>query len=156
MPSFKEISYEHRQSYRNSMFRGEQRQHKQCLLITVDFLQAFLEDLDLCGAGKISAAAVATVARGCPRLAYLNLTWCVNVNDEALAVVAASCRRLRLLSVFGLRGVTDATLDELAQPGRCSATLATLDVHGCCNVKRQAEAELLKQFPKLTCFTHHS
>ena len=133
---------------------------------------------------------------------YLNLTWCVNVNDEALAVVAEHCtvrrqrrrrlgglgrhrasfvrlsaalaqrnfpsalaqcseartsfffqwlglppplpahppaslfglQRLVLLSVYGLRGVTDATLAALARPGRCSTTLTTLDVHGCCNV----------------------
>ena len=43
-------------------------------------------------------------------------------------------QRLVLLSVYGLRGVTDATLAALARPGRCSTTLTTLDVHGCCNV----------------------
>ncbi len=81
-----------------------------------------------------SAQAVAEIARGCPKLEYLNLTWCVNVDDTAVGAVAAHCLRLKLLSVYGLRGVTDQCLEALAAPGRCGRALTTLDVHGCCNV----------------------
>jgi F-box/leucine-rich repeat protein 2/20 len=84
-----------------------------------------------------------------------NLSWCVPVDDAAIAVIAANCRRLELLSVFGLLGVTDASLDALAKGG-LGKTLHTLDVHGCRNVTRQADQLLLKQFPRLTCFSHHS
>jgi hypothetical protein len=76
------------------------------------------------------------IARGCKLLESLNLTWCVNVDDEALFAIAENCLKLNLLSVFGLKGVSDAMLDALAMPGRCSATLQTLDVHACPNVSR--------------------
>jgi len=119
-----------------------------------------LEFLDLCGAGKISSEAIAAIARGCGRsLVSLNLTWCVHCDDAALHHVASHCPKLELLSVFGLVKITDACVVELAtaraDPG-CAHTLTTLDVHGCCNISRQAESELLKLFPRLTCFTHHS
>jgi len=115
-----------------------------------------LKFLDLCGVGKISSQAVMDIARGCKLLESWNLTWCVNVDDAALFVIAEHCTILKLLSVFGLLKVSDAMLDALAKPGRCWRTLKTLDVHGCPNVKRQADALLLEQFPHLTCFTHHS
>jgi F-box/leucine-rich repeat protein 2/20 len=73
------------------------------------------------------------IARGCPDLEYLNLTWCVNVDDAAVTVVGQRCHRLKLISLYGLRGVTDVALDALAVTGR--RTLTTLDVHGCCNVE---------------------
>lgn len=77
---------------------------------------------------------VMDIARGCNLLESLNLTWCVNVDDEAMFVIAKHCTKLSLLSVFGLKGVTDAMLDALAMPGTCSHLLTTLDVHGCPNV----------------------
>ena len=99
--------------------------------------------------------ACAAIARGCPYMRSLNLSWCLPVNDAAIAVVAQHCRQLELLSVFGLLGVTDASLDALAA-ANLGRSLRTLDVHGCRNVSRQAEPLLLQQFPRLTCFSHHS
>jgi F-box/leucine-rich repeat protein 2/20 len=86
------------------------------------------------------------MAVGCRRLELLNLTWCVNVDDAAVGAVAEHCRHLRLLSVFGLRGVTDACLAALA--ANCASTLATIDVHGCCNVM----ASTFRVPLALTCF----
>ncbi len=75
---------------------------------------------------------VSTIALGCTRLQYLNLTWCTQVDDVALLTVADNCTQLQLLSLYGIRGVTDISIEALAKS--CSKTLSTLDVYGCCNV----------------------
>jgi hypothetical protein len=84
----------------------------------------------------IISQAIVAIARGCGHsLTSLNLTWCVNCDDNAMAAVASSCLKLELLSVFGLVHISDACLDALASnPKGCPTTLTTLDVHGCCNV----------------------
>jgi F-box/leucine-rich repeat protein 2/20 len=115
-----------------------------------------LEFLDMCGASKAPPGDIATIAAGCRRLQQWNLSWCIRLNDEAVTAIAQHCRRLEWLSLFGIVNITDVSVDELAKPGRCGRVLLAVDVHGCCNIKRQKFDDLKELFPKLNCFTLHS
>ena len=115
-----------------------------------------LEFLDMCGASKAPPGDIATIAAGCRRLQQWNLSWCIRLNDEAVTAIAQHCRRLEWLSLFGIVNITDVSVDELAKPGRCGRVLHAVDVHGCCNIKRQKFDDLKELFPKLNCFTLHS
>ena len=115
-----------------------------------------LEFLDMCGASKAPPGDIAAIAAGCRRLQQWNLSWCIRLNDEAVTAIAQHCRRLEWLSLFGIVNITDVSVDELAKPGRCGRVLLAVDVHGCCNIKRQKFDDLKELFPKLNCFTLHS
>ena len=115
-----------------------------------------LEFLDMCGASKAPPGDIAAIAAGCRRLQQWNLSWCIRLNDEAVTAIAQHCRRLEWLSLFGIVNLTDVSVDELAKPGRCGRVLRAVDVHGCCNVKRQKFDDLKELFPKLNCFILHS
>ena len=115
-----------------------------------------LEFLDMCGASKAPPGDIAAIAAGCPNLATWNLSWCVRVTDDAVAAIARHCRKMESLSLFGIINLTDVAVDELAKPGRCGRVLREIDVHGCCNIRRQKFDDLREIFPKLSCFKLHS
>lgn len=69
-------------------------------------------------------------------LTYLNLTWCVSLNDKAIIEgVAKHLTKLNLLSVYGLVRITDKAIDALEQSANRD-TLETLDINGCREVIR--------------------
>jgi len=69
-------------------------------------------------------------------LTYLNLTWCVSLNDKAIIEgVAKYLTKLNLLSVYGLVRITDKAVDALEQSANRD-TLETLDINGCREVIR--------------------
>jgi len=109
--------------------------------------------LDLCGAQNLSDNGLVCISR-CRGLTYLNLTWCVRVTDTGVVAIVQGCQSLELLSLFGIVGVTDACLEALSKS--CSHSLTTLDVNGCIGIKRRSRDDLLKLFPKLSCFKVHS
>lgn len=100
-------------------------------------------------------AGLAALVQGCQQLQYLNLTWCIRLQEPGLLELAACCNKLRWLSLHGILGVTDACLHALAAP--CGRMLLTLDVNGCRNapLARQASA-IQKLFPRVTCWHVHS
>lgn len=116
-------------------------------------LQA-LRILDLCGAQNLTDDGISQGLAKCKDLESLNLTWCVKVTDIGIKSIGNSCSKLQLLSLHGLLGVTDQGLESISHS--CSATLTTIDVNGCANIKKRSHADLLRLFPLLACFNVHS
>ncbi|MCO5569062.1 hypothetical protein L7F22_022768 [Adiantum nelumboides] len=113
-----------------------------------------LRVLDLCGAQHLTDAGICQGFSNCKDLESLNLTWCVKVTDNGVRAIAENCHGLQLLSLHGVLGVTDEGLQSLSRS--CSASLTTIDVNGCANIKERSQADLLKLFPRLKCFHVHS
>lgn len=55
----------------------------------------------------------------CSRLTALNLSHCVNVNDEGLLVVSHGLDVLQTLNIDGIQWVTDQTLDDIRSSPAC-------------------------------------
>eukprot|EP00250_Pteridium_aquilinum_P004190 c14419_g1_i1 orf=152-1207(-) len=113
-----------------------------------------LRVLDLCGAQNLTDDGICQGLANCKELESLNLTWCVKVTDRGIQIIAENCSMLQLLSLHGILGVTDKGLQSLSLS--CSASLTTIDVNGCVNVKNRSQADLLRLFPRLQCFNVHS
>ena len=88
-----------------------------------------LVTVELAGSEKLSAAGVRAIARGCPRLARLDLSNCRLINDDAMLALAEASFRpgLRHLLLTNDRRVTDAGLSWLSDG---NPTLRTLSVAG--------------------------
>jgi len=116
-----------------------------------------LRKLDTCGARQLTAPALAGVVKQCGKtLTYLNLSWCVALDDRAGEAVARNCTRLDLLSFHGIVNITDRSIDALAR-SKVKDTLTTLDIQGCKHVtdyRRQTD-RLFTLFPNVSCWTHH-
>lgn len=111
-----------------------------------------LRTLDCTGLGQLSDGAVAAVARACPRLRELWLSWAGDAGDGAVCAVAESCAALELLSLHGLKRVGPASLDALGR--HCRRTLRALDVRGCSGLPAASREpdELRRLLPRLTTF----
>ena len=73
-----------------------------------------LEFLDLCGCKELGDDAVVEICKSFPKLSYLNLTWCVSLNDKAITDgVAKYLTKLNLLGLFGLVRISDASINAL-------------------------------------------
>ncbi|KAI5059210.1 hypothetical protein GOP47_0025529 [Adiantum capillus-veneris] len=105
-----------------------------------------LRVLDLCGAQHLTDDGICQGLSKCKDLESLNLTWCVKVTDKGIRAIAENSDMLQLLSLHGLLGVTDEGLKSLSLSS--SASLTTIDVNGCANIKKRSQADLLKLFPR--------
>eukprot|EP00667_Euglena_gracilis_P007372 EG_transcript_7453 len=95
-----------------------------------------LLDLTAARCGGVSDPVVAALARGCPRLQRLDLSYCKDITDEGLAEVAAGCPDLQGLVLEGCPCVTDDSIQGLLL--RCPA-LDSLNLARC---KRVGDATL--------------
>eukprot|EP01068_Selenidium_serpulae_P004249 Selendium_serpulae@DN3473_c0_g1_i1.p1 len=118
---------------------------------------AALTFLDLCGA-VCGDDEISSIARGCPALQHLNLTWVAALADGGVTALAAGCAVLEWLSLHGNNKVTMAGLKALmAAP--CAATIHSLDVRGCVHLKEVLDDDfkgLRTAFPKCTTFVLHT
>ncbi|KAH8087699.1 hypothetical protein JL720_7019 [Aureococcus anophagefferens] len=117
-----------------------------------------LRVLDCTGSRGLTGAAVRAVAETAgPRLASLNLSWCVAVDDEGVLGLADHCPNLELLSLHGSTHVSDAAVDALAA-SPAGASLAALDVKGCVRVTDclRRDGVLKPKFPNVARWTLHS
>ena len=117
-----------------------------------------LRVLDCTGSRGLTGAAVRAVAETAgPRLASLNLSWCVAVDDEGVLGLADHCPNLELLSLHGSTHVSDAAVDALAA-SPAGASLAALDVNGCVRVTDylRRDGVLKPKFPNVARWTLHS
>ena len=92
------------------------------------------------------------MAAGCPRLRWLNLTWCVKLTDRGLQRLAQHCGGLRWLSLHGVGGVSMEGLAALSTA--CSHSLHTLDVQGCSSGSL-SRAEVAQLFPRVRTWVVH-
>ena len=109
--------------------------------------------LDLCGAQQLTDDALGEIADACVLLRYLNLSWCLAVTDVGVTKVCKQCPGLELLSVHGNRHVSDAVITALHEHNN-PGSLHTLDIRGC-GVDHN-RGVLVKKFPNLTEFVHHT
>ena len=90
----------------------------------------------MCGCKNITDDSIVLLCDSFRNLTYLNLTWCVSLNDKAIIEgVAKYLTKLNLLSVYGLVRITDKAVDALEQSANRD-TLETLDINGCREVIR--------------------
>ena len=97
------------------------------------------------------------MSKSFPELSYLNLTWCVSLNDKAIVEgVAKYLTKLDLLSIFGLVRMSDASIDALVD-SPLKYSLKTLDINGCKAVEKYWEDKNLRAaFPNVVCTIFHS
>lgn len=112
--------------------------------------------LDLCGCKNIQDDTLIKLCSSFPNLTYLNLTWCVSLNDKAIVDgVAKYLSKLNLLSIYGLVRITDKSIDALlASPNR--TTLETLDINGCREVTMGDDLTIRSLFPNVKVTVFHS
>jgi len=109
-----------------------------------------LEFLDLCGCKHISDDSVVELCKSFPKLTYLNLTWCISLNDKAIVEgVAKHLTNINLLGLFGLVRISDASIDALVD-SPCKLSLETLDINGCCLVTKGDGESIRAMFPNVT------
>lgn len=76
-------------------------------------------------------AGIAAIARGCPQLKRLNLSYCPLITGAGLTAIVAHCAQLEVLVLRNYNAhVTDASLLELAHSA-CAHRLQVLSVEGC-------------------------
>ncbi|KAF8006055.1 hypothetical protein BT93_K0370 [Corymbia citriodora subsp. variegata] len=89
-----------------------------------------LVELDLYRSAGITGLGILEVARGCPGLATVNVSYCSDITDASLMSLS-KCRRLNTLEIRGCPLITSLGLAAIAV--RCRQ-LSKLDVKKCCNI----------------------
>jgi hypothetical protein len=109
-----------------------------------------LEFLDLCGCKNLSDDSLVELCKSFPKLTYLNLPWCISLNDKAIVDgVAKHLPKITLLGLFGLVRISDASIDALLD-SPCKLSLETLDINGCCLVTKGDGDSIREMFPNVT------
>jgi F-box/leucine-rich repeat protein 2/20 len=90
------------------------------------------------GCSNITDAALASLAKYCPRIQSLDLTN-TQITDEGLARIGAGCRALKKLICWSCEAITDEGVSKVA--AGCSS-LENLNITGCPQVKYAALASL--------------
>lgn len=62
-----------------------------------------LRNLSLVECNDLLDTSVKALARHCPALVHLDLSWCCHLTDDCLEVLVARCRHIRSLKLVGLR-----------------------------------------------------
>ena len=116
-----------------------------------------LQFLDLCGCKFLSDESAIQISISFPELRFLNLTWCVALNDSAMVDgVAKHLTKLDLLSIYGLTRMSDKAVEALID-SPLRQTLRTLDINGCKAVTKYLDDQELRViFPNVTCTVFHS
>ena len=63
---------------------------------------------------RLTYAAVAAIAAGCPRITSLNLYGCERLTYAAVAAIAVGCPRITSLNLYGCERITDAAVAAVA------------------------------------------
>ena len=112
--------------------------------------------LDLCGCKNIQDDTVIEICKNFPKITYLNLTWCVSLNDKAITHgVSKYLHNLNLLSLYGLIRITDKSIKCLLESGS-RTILETLDVNGCRDLTNCDDEGVRKMFPNVKVTVFHS
>ena len=86
-----------------------------------------LRELDLSYCSLVDDGAVQAIARDCTALELLNLTFCTKITDKGAKALSTGSKRLRMLSLEECDRVTDAGVQKIAR----SLDLVDLNVGGC-------------------------
>ncbi|KAI3441434.1 uncharacterized protein J3R85_002345 [Psidium guajava] len=89
-----------------------------------------LVELDLYRSAGISGLGILEVARGCPSLQMINVSYCNDITDTSLMSLS-KCKRLNTLEIRGCPLITSLGLAAIAV--RCRQ-LNKLDIKKCCNI----------------------
>ena len=95
----------------------------------------------------ITDAVVPALAKSCPNLTTIDLTYCINITDAAILALAKGCPNLTTIRLDGCANITDAAILALAKG---CPNLTTIDLGGCTNITDAAILALAKGCPNLT------
>ncbi|KAI9679783.1 MAG: hypothetical protein M1817_004797 [Caeruleum heppii] len=90
-----------------------------------------LVHVNLSGLCAATNSACRTIAKNCPQLEYLNISWCHNINNRGVAAVVDGCSKLKDLRVSDIKGLNDKSfMNRLFEKN----TLERLVLHHCSEV----------------------
>lgn len=89
-----------------------------------------LVELDLYRSAGITGLGIQEVARGCPSLETVNVSYCNDITDASLMSLS-KCKRLKTLEIRGCPLITSLGLAAIAVHCR---QLSKLDIKKCCNI----------------------
>ncbi|XP_030439568.2 F-box/LRR-repeat protein 3 [Syzygium oleosum] len=89
-----------------------------------------LVELDLYRSAGITGLGIHEVARGCPSLETINVSYCNDIMDTSL-IALSKCERLNTLEIRGCPLITSLGLVAIAV---CCRQLSKLDIKKCCNI----------------------
>ena len=118
-----------------------------------------LKRIDLCGHSNLRSKDLIAILSSCEGLEYLNLSWCVNLDDEFIEYVIREnrLRNVRFLSVFGIREL--GQVHELVKYLSENTHITELDIRGIPNVADLADDDcrlLREKIPSLTSWKLHT
>jgi hypothetical protein len=120
-----------------------------------------LEVLDLCGHENLTSSSLVKILHSCPDIEFLNLSWCVSLNDEFIGPIvdAGLLKRLKSISLFGNKSLSKPALDKLIAYLASVPSLTELDIRAIPAMADLAENEcaiLRQRLPTLTGWKLHT
>ena len=118
-----------------------------------------LKRLDLCGHKNLTSSHLCAILTTCGnRLEYLNLSWCINLDDDIIdhIIRTESLQSIKYLSLFGIKNLT--MMDSLVAYLKDVSSLSQLDVRGIPASHHLTEkdcAELRVRIPRLSDWKLH-
>ncbi|KAI8926251.1 hypothetical protein BC831DRAFT_549993 [Entophlyctis helioformis] len=93
--------------YRNVLLTND------VILCIVNLFGPSLEHLNLNGLDEITEPAMAALARGCPALVTLDVSWIRCLNDDILTQIMTTATHLTCIKVYGCHDLTPVTLNRV-------------------------------------------
>ncbi|KWU45825.1 RNI-like protein, partial [Rhodotorula sp. JG-1b] len=105
-----------------------------------------LRYIDVTSCGSLTDAAVAGLAKYCPKVRNLMLGKCTRLTDDALFAICGIGKHLHYLHLGHVHNITDRAVTAIA---RACTRLRYIDLANCINLTDQSVVELANNLPRL-------
>ncbi|GAA5978964.1 hypothetical protein JCM10908_002750 [Rhodotorula pacifica] len=105
-----------------------------------------LRYIDVTSCAGLTDAAVAGIAKYCPKLRNLMLGKCIRLTDDALLAICGIGKHLHYLHLGHVHNITDRAVTAIA---RACTRLRYIDLANCTNLTDQSVIELANNLPRL-------
>jgi hypothetical protein len=85
------------------------------------------------------------IAQSCPKLEYLNVSYCIDITEISICNIIHSCSKLQHINLSFCR-ISDITIKEIASS---YFKLKYLDLRGCDNISKEAIHQLVSLNPNI-------